>query len=302
MKIFFTGGTGFVGSHISHFLARRGHEVTILSRSASRGADKPGLRFVQGDSMKPGPWQEFVAGHDAVVNLAGASIFTPWTSRARRMIVDSRVLTTRNVVDAMTGAPEGKVLVSTSAVGYYGGRLDDTVLDEESPPGNDFLSELGIQWEAEALRARERGVRVAICRFGIVMGRNGGALAKMAPAFKRFLGSPLGSGRQWFPWIHEEDLAEIMAFVLGNPDLSGPVNCVAPNPVRNREMTEILARVLHRPLILPSVPGFVLKAAMGDFGDVLLKGQRVIPRRLQEAGFLFRFPTFQEALEDLLAG
>ncbi|MCU0588031.1 MAG: TIGR01777 family oxidoreductase [Syntrophobacteraceae bacterium] len=302
MKVFVTGGTGFVGSTLTRFLAARGHEITILTRSGPRGEARQGMRFVQGDSMKPGPWQDEVGGHDAVINLAGASIFTPWTSRARRMILDSRVLTTRHVVDALARAPGGRVLLSTSAVGYYGGRLDDTILDEGSSPGSDFLSEVGVQWEAEALRARDSGARVVICRLGIVMGRNGGALAQMAPAFRRFMGSPLGSGRQWFPWIHEEDLAEIMAYVLEHSEISGPVNCVAPNPVRNREMTEILARVLHRPLILPSVPGFVLRTVMGEFGDVLLKGQRAIPRRLQEAGFRFRHPTFQEALVSLLSG
>lgn len=301
MKIFLTGGTGFVGSHLTTFLVGRGHEITILSRSGSRGAGKPGVAFVQGDSMHPGPWQESLAQHDAVINLAGSSIFTPWTAKARRMIMDSRILTTRHVVDALSGASDGKVLISTSAVGYYGGQLDDRILDEDSPPGDDFLAEVGVQWEAEALRAADFGVRVAICRIGIVMGRGGGALDKMVPAFKRFVGSPLGSGKQWFPWIHLQDLIDIMAFLLQHPDISGPVNCVAPNPVRNKEMTEILANVLHRPLIMPSVPSFVLRTILGDFGDVLLKGQRVIPRALQEAGFRFRFPTFREAMNDLLA-
>ncbi len=301
MKIFLTGGTGFVGAHLTRHLAARGHEITILSRSGSRRAEAPGVAFVQGDPMAPGPWQEVVAGQDTVINLAGSSIFTPWTAKARRMIRDSRILTTRNVVDALSAAPDGKVLVSTSAVGYYGGRLDDTILDEESPPGDDFLAELGVQWEAEALRARDLGARVAICRFGIVMGRRGGALEKMVPAFKRFVGSPLGSGKQWFPWIHEDDLAEIIAFLLDHPHISGPVNCVAPNPVRNKELTEILAEVLHRPLIMPSVPGFILRTVLGEFGDVLLKGQRAIPKVLQEAGFRFRYPTFREAMNDLLA-
>lgn len=301
MKIFLTGGTGFVGSHLTQYFAGRGHEVTVLSRSDPKGAKTPGVEFVQGDPMSSGPWQESVARHDVVVNLAGASIFTPWTAKARRIIMDSRVLTTRNVVNALSGASGGKVLVSTSAVGYYGGRLDDEILDEDSPPGNDFLAEVGVQWEAEALRAQEFGVRVAICRFGIVMGRGGGALDKMAPAFKNFVGTSLGSGKQWFPWIHVDDLAEIMAFLLEHPDISGPVNCVAPNPVRNKEMTQILAEVLHRPLFMPSVPGFVLKTVLGEFGDVLLKGQRAIPRVLQEPGFRFRYPTFREAMIDLLA-
>lgn len=302
MRVFVTGGTGFVGSHLSRFLAGRGHEITILSRAGVRGWGEAGIRFVKGDSMSPGTWLEELAGHDAVINLAGSSIFTPWTTRARRMILDSRILTTRHVVDALSGMQGDKVLISTSAVGYYGGHMDDEVLDESSPPGTDFLAEVGIQWETEALRAKDSGARVVICRFGVVMGKGGGALGKMVPPFKRFMGSPLGSGKQWFSWIHQADLEAAIAFVLENPSISGPVNCVAPNPVRNREMTETLAEVLHRPLIVPSVPGFLLRAAMGEFAqEVLLKGQRVMPRILQEAGFHFRYPTFRQALENLLA-
>lgn len=301
MRIFVTGGTGFVGSHLTRFLVGRGHDITILSRSGSRGPVERGVQFVKGDPMAPGPWQEEVAKHDGVINLAGASIFTPWTAKARRMILDSRILTTRHIVEALAGVQSGKVLLSTSAVGFYGGHLDDEVLDEHSPPGTDFLAEVGVQWEREALRAKDSGARVAICRFGVVLGKGGGALDKMVPPFKWFMGSTLGSGKQWFSWIHQTDLEAAIAFILEGSSISGPVNCVAPNPVRNRELTETLAEALHRPLIMPAVPGFALRVVMGEFAqEVLLKGQRAVPRVLQEAGFHFRYPTLRQALENLL--
>ena len=301
MKIFITGGTGFIGSYLTKGFAELGHEVSILTRSVPKGKDLPkGASFVEGDPCKPGPWQEKVAGHDVIVNLAGASIFTVWTESARRTIMDSRVLATRNLVDGIASAPKGIHLLSASAVGYYGGRDDDTILDETCLPGDDFLAKVGRRWEAEARRAQEYGARVVLCRFGIVLGAEGGALAQMAPAFKYFVGSPLGSGKQWFPWIHQKDLLSIMLFLLEKTHISGPVNCTAPSPIRNKEMSQALAQVLHRPMFMPSVPSFMLRTLLGEFGDVLLKGQRVIPRKLLDEGFWFAFPTFKEAVEDLI--
>jgi len=301
MRVFITGGTGFVGNYVCGKLAEAGHEVTVLSRSKSRKptASTP-IRFVAGDPMVPGPWQEEVAGHDAVINLAGSSIFARWSDEAKRMLVDSRVLTTRNVVDALSRVQPAPLLVSCSAVGYYGGHEDDGVLDEAAPPGEDFLARLGVAWETEARRAEELGARVVLTRFGIVLGRGGGALAQMAPAFKYALGSPLGSGRQWFSWIHWEDLLRILLFVIEKGTMAGPVNCTAPNPVQNRELTQTLAKVLHRWAFLPAVPGFAMKLALGEFADVLLKGQRVVPKRLLDEGFQFNYPNLREALENLL--
>ena len=220
---------------------------------------------------------------------------------ARQLILESRILTTRNLVDALRGAREGTVLLSTSAVGYYGGRDDDRVLDESSPPGSDFFAEVGVKWEAEAGRARDFGVRVVLPRFGIVLGKDGGALSRMIPAFNNYAGSALGSGKQWFPWIHEEDLFRTFVFASERNEVEGPVNCVAPMPVTNSELTRTLAKVLKKPLIMPAVPRFILRTILGEFADVLLKGQRAVPSRLLELGFEFRFPTLREALEDLLA-
>jgi hypothetical protein len=278
-----------------------GHEVVVLSRSGEKARDAvPKAVIIEGDPKRPGPWQEAAAESDAVLNLAGTSIFTIWTDAARKSILDSRIVTTRNLVDALSGSSKVKVLINASAVGYYGSRLDDVVLDEGSLPGNEFMSEVCTKWEDEARKGARGGARVVLCRFGVILGREGGALAKMTPAFRFFLGTPMGSGRQWFSWIHQDDLFRIFSFALENPDISGPLNCVAPNPVRNAEFARVLAGVLGRAVILPAVPAFLLRTFLGEFGNIVLKGQRVIPGKLLERGFSFRFPALQQALEDLL--
>lgn len=303
MKVFITGGSGFVGSYFTRRFVQLGHEVTVLTRSIknARRDDIPReVRWVEGDPRKPGRWQESVGGHDLAINLAGKSIFTPWTKKVRKSIVDSRILTTRNLVDSLGTPAAPRVLLSASAVGYYGSREDDEILDESAPAGNDFLAQVGVAWESEAKRAEGFGTRVVLCRFGIVLGRNGGALEKMVPAFKFMLGAPLGSGRQWFPWIHQEDLFGAMLFAAEQETLAGPVNCTSPNSVRNEDLTRTLAEVVHRPLFMPRVPGFVLKTVLGELGEVLLKGQRTVPAKLQSHGFRFKFPTLRGALEDLV--
>lgn len=300
MRFFITGGTGFVGRYLTGRLTETGHEVTVLTRSSKAGSLPPGASFVEGDPTNPGPWQNSVLQHDVVINLAGTSIFTLWTGKARASILNSRVLTTRNLVEALSGPGKKPVLLSASAVGYYGSRIDDEVLDESSPAGNEFLTRVSIEWEREAKKAESLGVRVVLCRFGIVLGRGGGALSKMVPAFSNMLGSPLGSGRQWFSWIHEEDIFNIMLFLASHGNLSGSVNFTAPNPVTNEEMARTLAKVLKRPIFLPAVPAFVIRTLLGEFGDVLIKGQRVIPTRLMDAGYEFRFLNLQGAVEDLL--
>jgi uncharacterized protein (TIGR01777 family) len=301
MKIFVTGATGFVGTYLTRKLSESGHDIVAPSRSARRAqAVLPWATVIEGDPKKTGPWQQSVAECDAVINLAGTSLFTIWTDSARKSIVESRTLTTRNVVDALASAGGNKVLLSTSAIGYYGSRLDDVILDEQAPSGNEFMSDICIKWEEEALKAAQSGARVVLCRFGVVLGREGGALAKMFPSFRYFLGSALGSGRQWMSWIHQEDLFRIFSFLLENLQISGPVNCVSPNPVQNAEFAKVLGRTLGRPLILPAPPAFLLRTLLGEFANVVLKGQRVVPERLLQSGFSFRFPTLQQALENLL--
>lgn len=302
MKILMTGGTGFVGSNLTEALGGDGHRVTVLTRSARGDRTLPeGSVFLEADPTEPGPWQEQVPEHDVLINLAGASIFQRWTDKARKRMRESRLRTTRNLVDALAGVERGGSarLLSTSAVGYYG-YAGDEPLTEESPPGDDFLAVLSKDWEQEALRARKAGAGVVILRFGVVLGGEEGALAKMVPLFRRYLGGPLGSGEQWFSWIHIQDLVAIYRFVMGRPDLEGPLNCTAPRPVRNRELTRALAGALEKPAFMPPVPGFVIRAVLGEFGNVLLKGQRVIPERLTREGFTFRHPDIEGALDDLV--
>lgn len=302
MKIFMTGGTGLVGTTLTRRFAQKGHEVTLLTRNLGGHAPLPkGATYLEGNPTETGPWQERVPEHDVVVNLAGASIFKRWTKSSKNAIWESRIQTTNNLVDAFSARKAGKgSFFSTSAVGFYGFHGDEE-LDESSSPGDDFLASLAQEWESSALRAEDSGARVVIFRFGIVLGKNGGALGQMVPLFKWCLGSPLGSGKQWFSWIHEEDLAGIYLYLLGKEDISGPINCSAPNPVRNKEMTKILGEVLGKPTFMPAVPGFVMKLMMGEFGSVLLEGQKALPKKLIDSGFRFRYPEMKEALGELLA-
>jgi uncharacterized protein len=297
MKFFLTGGTGFVGSHLTEQLVQRGHTITILTRRARPQPDSDqAVTFVQGDPNEPGPWMDSVPEHDIVINLAGASIFGRWTEENKKLIRDSRVFTTRHIVEALAAAGERqtKLLLSTSAIGYYGDQ-GEKELTEDSPPGQDFLAKLAQEWEAEALKARDLGVRVAITRFGIVLGRGGGILEKLLPVFKSFAGGPMGSGQQWFSWIDQSDQLSAYIFVLEHPNLEGPINFTAPQPVRNAELARTLGKVLHRPSLMPA-PAFMVKMVMGEFADVVLGGQKVLPAKLLEAGFTFEYPTIETAL------
>lgn len=299
MHIFITGGTGFIGGHLRKNLLSAGHRLTILTRSAGQSS-LPGVAYLQGDPREPGPWQEIAAGHEAIINLAGASIFRPWTERNKHLVRDSRIRTTANIVAALaSGSSSVSVLISASAIGYYGDRGDEE-LTETASPGNDFLARLAADWEQEAQKCASSGVRVVRCRFGIVLGPDGGALAKMKPAFSLGLGCPLGSGDQWFSWIHIRDLISILSFVLNHRELSGAVNCTAPGPVTNRQLTDELASALHRPAFLPPVPSFLLRTILGEGAQVVLDSQRVVPRVLQDQGFPFSFPELRSALRDIM--
>lgn len=301
MKILMTGGTGFVGTQLTSRLLQDGHEITILTRSLkSAKSTAPGISYLEGDPTRKGPWQQSIKDHDAVINLAGASIFSRWTEEHKRAIRESRVHTTQNIVE---GIPVHRdkpfTFFSTSAVGYYG-FCGDEELTEESPAGDDFLARVAVEWEGEALKAREKGARVVITRFGIVLGEKGGALSQMIPLFKKYIGGPIGSGKQWFSWVHIKDLAEAFAFLMKHPEISGPVNVCSPNPVRNKDLAKALGKSLGRPSFMPA-PGFMIKLVLGEFGSVILKGQRVIPRKLLEKGFVFQYPRIDEALRWIVA-
>jgi len=298
MRAFITGGNGFVGRNLSAFLIKEGHEVTALVRSEERGRGLPSeVSLVVGESTKPGKWQESVPNHDLLINLAGATAFKRWNDSYKKLLRDSRILTTRNLVAAIS---EGKnvTLLSASGVGYYG-FTGDEILDETSPPGNDFFATLARDWEAEALKARDKGARVVVTRFGVVMGRGGGALAQMVLPFRFFVGGPLGDGMQWVSWIHVEDLCRAALFVAKETSLDGAVNFTAPEPLRNRDLARDIGKVLGRPSFMPA-PAFIISLVLGEFGSVILKGQRVVPAALLSRGFTFHYPEMEGTLRNLL--
>ena len=301
MRILITGGTGFIGDSLTGLLAERGHEVTVLTRAVRKGYVLPrGASILQGNPTLAGPWQDGVADHDVVINLAGASIFSYWSQGNRQKILDSRLLTTRNVVHALASRKAGEThLLSISGVGYYGHHGDE-ILDEDSPPGDDFLAQVALQWEREALIAREHNVRVVICRLGHVLGRERGMLPKLVTAHRFRIGGTWGNGQQWLSWIHKQDLMETLLFLLEHREISGPINVTAPNPVRNRDMARLMNKALNRTLFIPSIPAFILKLTLGDFAGVFLNGQRALPRKLTAHGYRFRYPSMEEAFKDLL--
>ncbi|MBM4284136.1 MAG: TIGR01777 family protein [Deltaproteobacteria bacterium] len=299
MKVFVTGGTGFVGTFLCRELALQGHDVTILTRKQTPPTPiHTRIGFVTGDPTVQGPWMAAVGEHDWVINLAGASIFSYWTEKKKQEIYDSRILTTRNLVAALARGERPRLFCSTSAPGFYGDRGEEE-LTEASPPGTDFLARLAQDWEAEALKAQELGLRVAVTRFGVVLGPGGGILEKLTPLFRAFVGGPAGSGQQWFSWIHQMDLVGAFLFLLKNQELSGPVNFTAPHPVRNRDLAKALGRALNRPAWLPA-PQFMMRLVMGELADVVLTGQKVLPAKLTAAGFQFLFPTIDLALGHIL--
>jgi uncharacterized protein (TIGR01777 family) len=302
MRALVTGATGFVGPYL---LARLDHPV-ILSRDAVRaGAELAGrnVEVHECDLNAGPPPAAALRGLDAVFHLAGESVAGGrWTKKKKQRIRDSRVNGTRHLVDALAQLPASqrpRVFVSASAVGFYGPRGDET-LTEQSASGNDYLSEVCVQWEREAARADELGIRAVMLRIGIVLGPHGGALQKMLPPFKLGVGGRLGNGRQWMPWIHVEDLAAMFLHVATNETLRGPVNAVAPELVRNREFTRTLAKELHRPAFMPA-PYFGLRLLFGEFAQVLFASQKVEPKLAVASGFNYRYPQVDGALHAALS-
>lgn len=297
MNITVTGGSGFIGRRLMKHLTDAGHAVHILSRHAGTNLP-PSVRLSVWDALKSEPPAESLQSADAIIHLAGEPVAQRWTAEAKKKIRDSRVDGTRRLVEALSVlSRRPEVLVSASAIGIYGSRGDE-VLSESSSPGAGFLSEVCVEWEKQADLAEALGVRVVKVRIGVVLGRNGGALARMLPPFRNFVGGRIGSGKQWMSWIHVEDLASLLRYAAEN-SLSGPVNGAAPNPVTNAEFTKKLAAALRRPALLP-VPGFVLKTIFGEMAEVLLSSQRALPRAAESAGFRFRHPDLGPALANLL--
>lgn len=305
MKIAVTGATGFVGHRLVERLQAEGHQTIALVRNSEQAARLfpksafPQVEVVAYTPTESGDWQQALSGCDGVVNLAGEPIAEKrWTTEQKQLILNSRKLGTQKVVEAIAQAnPKPQVLVSASAIGYYG-TSETATFDEQSAAGNDFLAQVCQNWEAEAQKVKEVGVRLVILRIGIVLGK-GGAIAKMITPFKLFAGGPIGTGTQWFSWIHREDLVNLILQALTQPSMEGPYNATAPHPVRMTELSNTLGDVMHRPSWLP-VPAFALEALLGDGAKVVLEGQQVLPKRTQETGFQYQYPTVKPALEQVV--
>lgn len=301
MKIVIAGGTGFLGRPLTDALARDGHDVVILTRGQNGG--RTGVRSVPWNpNGERGPWAAELDGAGAVVNLAGEPIAGKrWTATQKACILDSRIQATRSLAAAIRGATAApQVLVNGSAVGYYGPRGDD-VVTESAPAGSDFLAQVCVQWEHEALRAASDRTRVVCLRTGIVLEKDGGALPQMLPPFWFGAGGPVGSGRQYWPWIHRDDWIGLVQWAIASPAVRGAINATAPHPVTNAEFARALGRAIHRPAFMPA-PGFALKLVLGEMADaLLLSGQNAVPDAAKRAGFSFRYSDVNDALRAIFS-
>ena len=304
MSIVIAGGTGFIGRALCTALSQEGHRVTILTRNSGSAERCLGnnLLSVEWTGRNTGLWEQALEGADAVINLAGAPIADArWTPARKQLLIDSRVHTTRIIVEAMSRrSAKPRVLISASGIGYYGAS-DDRVLDEGAARGQGFLADLCLAWEAEALRAAEFGVRVVVLRTGMVLEQDGGALPKMLLPFRLFAGGPIMPGTQWVSWIHRRDHIGLIQWALTTATVSGPINVVAPEPVTMKTFCEVLGRVIHRPSWLP-VPRFALNMLLGELGTLMTTGQRVTPAKAMAGGYRFRYPTLEPALQAILVG
>ena len=301
MKLVVAGGTGFIGRALCRTLGEQGHALVLLTRSTAPAIAAPNATTVVWNPASAGDWERTIDGADGVINLAGEPIAARrWTEAQKKKLRTSRVDTTRALVTAIGKAQaKAKFLLNGSAVGYYGPRGNETVA-EDSEPGGDFLGALCKAWEAEARRAEDHGLRVVRLRTGIVLGKNGGALAKMVLPFKLFIGGPLGSGNQWMPWIHLEDEIGLIRFLIENQSARGAINATAPNPVTMKEFCKTLGSVLHRPSWAP-VPAFALRLLLGEMAEMLLTGQRAVPAVAERLGYRFRYPMLGDALKSILS-
>jgi len=305
MKIAVTGATGFVGSKLVETLHKRGDHIVVLTRNADKARSRfpvdafERIEIVSYTPLRTGPWQASISGCDGVVNLAGESIADGrWTATRKQAIMDSRKVGTEKIVDAIAQASiKPSIFVSASAVGYYG-TSETATFDESSPGGQDFLAQVCGDWEAAAEPVTQYGTRLAIIRIGIVLAM-GGAIAKMYTPFQLFAGGPIGSGQQWFSWIHRDDLVALIIQALSDPKMSGVFNGTAPNPVKMQTFCQEMGTVMNRPSWLP-VPGFALEALLGDGAQVVLEGQRVLPTRTVESGFEYQYPSVHPALKEIL--
>ncbi len=298
-RVIITGGSGLIGSALARELGQAGREVVVLSRDPEALDVQPiGVRAVRWDGRTGAGWAELADGAEAIVNLAGENIAGRWTPERKERIRQSRVAAGGAVMEAIaTAARKPGVLVQASAVGYYGPRGDELVT-EETPPGNDFLAQTCVAWEGSTAAAENLGVRRVVIRTGIVLSRAGGALPRLLRPYRLFVGGPLGSGRQWMPWIHIADQVGAIRFLIERPQARGPFNLAAPAPLINSQFGRALGRALRRPSLLPA-PAFALRRLLGEMSLVVLEGQRAVPERLLALGYSFKFPEAKPALVDL---
>jgi uncharacterized protein (TIGR01777 family) len=305
MKIAISGATGFVGSRLVERLHTEGHRILVLTRNPTFAQKVfpspafPNLEIIAYTPTVSGTWQDAIAGCNGVVNLAGEPIAEGrWTPERKQEILNTRKLGTQKIVEAIAKAnPRPSILVNTSAIGYYG-TSETASFNEDSASGNDFLSQVCREWEQEATKVKDTSVRLVILRFGIVLG-NGGALGKMITPFKLFAGGPIGSGQQWFSWIHLDDIVGLIIQSLTKSTMEGVYNATAPQPVRMNDLSTTMGNVMNRPSWLP-VPGFAIEAILGDGAKVVLEGQKVLPKRTLESGFEYQYPNLQSALTHIL--
>ncbi len=299
-RITVTGATGLIGPQLVRLLQERGDEVTVLTRDPERARSVLGdVQAVAWDLLSEPAPAGALSGRDAVVHLAGAPVAQRWSAEAKQAIRDSRVIGTGNLIEGLRSAEERPaVLVSSSAIGYYGPHGLEP-LDEDAPAGDDFLAQVCVDWEQQAGRAAEIGIRVVQVRTGVVLDANGGALEKMLPPFRMGVGGPVAGGRQFISWIHTDDLVGIMLAAIDDERWSGPVNATAPEPLSNRDFSRVLGRVLHRPSLLP-VPGLALKALYGDMAEIVTTGARVLPAKALVLGYAFSQPVLEPALRSAI--
>ncbi|HSA85769.1 MAG TPA: TIGR01777 family oxidoreductase [Nitrospira sp.] len=302
MNIIVAGGTGFIGQALCRTLSYEGHRVSVLTRNPKRPLHHEGrsVNQVLWNGRDTGPWEQALEGVDAVINLAGAPIADArWTDARKQLLTDSRVLSTRLLVRAMSRwSSKPTTFISASGIGYYGAS-DDRPLDEGAARGQGFLADLCLAWEAEAQRAADFGARVVLLRTGMVLEQDGGALPKMLVPFRLFAGGPIMPGSQWVSWIHRSDHIGLIQWALTTATVSGPLNAVAPEPVTMKTFCEVLGRVIHRPSWLP-VPRFALNLLLGELGTLMTTGQRVIPAKATAGGYLFQYPTLESALRAIV--
>ncbi|HXF61291.1 MAG TPA: TIGR01777 family oxidoreductase [Caldilineaceae bacterium] len=301
MRVIITGGTGLIGRALCDSLAADGHDIIVLTRNPARPVPLPGgVQLVQWDAQSAAGWGQLADGAGAIVNLAGESLAAGrWTAERKQRIYTSRLHAGKAVMEAITAAvAKPKVLVQASGIDYYGNRGDE-ILTEATSPGSNFLAQVCFDWEASTAAAERMGVRRPVIRTGLVLSKQGGAWPKIVLPFRLFAGGPMGSGRQYWPWIHLEDEVRAIRFLIDHPDATGPFNLTAPTPLTNREFAETLGRVMGRPSFFPA-PAPALKLALGEMSMLLLDSRRAIPKRLQEMGFTFTYPTAEAAFRTLV--